>query len=88
MGKFLGTQETIAIAVSPFLLLVLAELEFLVLCGGLHSVGGSEERQHTQVKKESTSLSQVPGVTHANAFSHFLVALGGFLDDLCRSTES
>lgn len=82
---FLGT---IAIAVSPFLLLLLAQLEFLVLCGGLHSVGGSEERQHKQVKKESTSLSRVPGVSHVHTSSHFLVALGGFLDDLCRSTES
>lgn len=51
-------------------------------------MGGSEERQHKQVTKESTSLSQVPGVSHVNTSSHFLVALGGFLDDLCRSTES
>lgn len=37
-----------AVAVSPFLLLVLVELGFLVLYGGLDGVGGSEEWQQTR----------------------------------------
>lgn len=52
------------------------------------TVWGALRNGSTNRSEHNPHHSQVPGVRHVDTFSHFLVALGGFLEDLCRSAES
>lgn len=71
-------------SVLPFLLLLFSKMALLVRRSGPHRMGGSKEEKH-----EWDTLSCGCQLLTENlicARSHFLVALGGFLGELCCST--
>lgn len=68
---------------SPFLLLLLAKLVLLVLCGP-QSVGRSKEGKHKHAACANMFLPSLEFDSDCVAL-HFLVGLRGFFGELCRS---